>query len=120
MKISPLVVLAPAAAAGVLPRSGSAKALYFLDNNPAGASIVSLKISSKDGTLSDPGRTSTGGGGRYGMTAMGVGAGGESRSSSFSPLSLLFLSSLSLSLSGFPTTFTTNTAKPDTLFSQDA
>jgi len=48
----------------------SSKALYFLDNNPAGSSIVALKIA-EDGTLSDPVRTSTGGSGSIGLTADG-------------------------------------------------
>ncbi|RDL38388.1 Uncharacterized protein BP5553_02728 [Venustampulla echinocandica] len=49
------------------------RAAYFLDNNPAGSSIIALKISSKDGTLSDPMRVSTGGKGLY---AQGVSADG--------------------------------------------
>lgn len=41
------------------------RAAYFLDNNPGGASVVSLNIFS-NGTLSNPVRTSTGGNGSYG------------------------------------------------------
>ena len=44
---------------------------YFLDNDPAGNSIVSLKISS-DGTLSDPVRTSTNGCGSFQVNATGA------------------------------------------------
>jgi hypothetical protein len=44
------------------------RAAYFLDNNPAGASIISLKIA-EDGTLSYPVRTSTGGKGLLALTA---------------------------------------------------
>lgn len=40
-------------------------AAYFLDNNPDGSSIVSLRIGG-DGTLSDPVRTSTNGFGLIG------------------------------------------------------
>jgi hypothetical protein len=43
-------------------------AAYFLDNNPAGSSIVALAIGA-DGQLSDPMRTATGGKGLYGLTA---------------------------------------------------
>ena len=34
---------------------------YFQDTDPAGSSVIALKISSVDGTLSNPVRTSTGG-----------------------------------------------------------
>jgi hypothetical protein len=54
-------------AAAVAPR-GSGKAAYFLDNNPTGASIVALKISASDGSLSEPVRVSTGGKGLFGLT----------------------------------------------------
>lgn len=43
-------------------------AAYFLDNSPAGSSIIALKIS-QDGKLSDPMRTSTGGKGLYALGA---------------------------------------------------
>lgn len=46
------------------------KAAYFLDNDPAGSSIVSLKVG-EDGTLSDPIRTSTGGVGSIGTNTTG-------------------------------------------------
>ena len=39
------------------------RVLYFLDNDTAGNSIVSVKISEQDGTLSSPVRTATGGNG---------------------------------------------------------
>ncbi len=48
------------------------RAAYFLDNNPAGASIISLQIA-EDGTLSYPVRTSTGG---KGLMALSAGANG--------------------------------------------
>ncbi|KAH6665114.1 hypothetical protein B0J14DRAFT_522288, partial [Halenospora varia] len=51
------------------------RALYFLDNNPTGASIVALKISNENGTLSNPIRTSTRGKGMYGLAAGANGAG---------------------------------------------
>jgi hypothetical protein len=44
------------------------RAAYFLDNNPSGSSIISLKIAS-NGTLADPIRTSTGGIGMLGLSA---------------------------------------------------
>lgn len=64
-----LTLLAPSlvSAAALMPRSDY-RAAYFLDNDPAGSSIVSLKIDINDGTLSDPVRTSTGGVGSYGFT----------------------------------------------------
>lgn len=48
------------------------RALYFLENNPAGANIVSLKVSSKDGSLSDPARVPTGGNGLVGVGNTGA------------------------------------------------
>ncbi len=45
------------------------RAAYFLDSNPSGSSIVPLKISTQDGTLSDPIRIPTGGKGLQGLTA---------------------------------------------------
>jgi len=64
--------LVSAAALGA--RDYGNRAVYFLDNNPAGSSIVSLKISPQDGTLSNPIRTSTGGIGLFGLTASKTGA----------------------------------------------
>lgn len=49
------------------------RAAYFLKNDPAGSSIVSLKISVEGGTLSSPVVTSTGGKGLYGLTASSTG-----------------------------------------------
>ncbi len=72
MRIPFLLALPSAVLAGLLPRTGAPQALYYLDNNPSGASIVSLKISTKDGTLSDPVRTSTSGIGMFGQTATGA------------------------------------------------
>lgn len=50
---------------------GQNRAAYILDNDPAGASVISLKIDMDDGLLSSPVRTSTGGIGLYGKNAMG-------------------------------------------------
>lgn len=50
----------------------AARALYFLENNPSGANIVSLKVSSQDGSLSDPTRISTGGSGLIGVGNTGA------------------------------------------------
>lgn len=46
------------------------RAAYFQDNGSAGNSIVALQISSSDGTLSNPVRTSTGGEGLAGLLAI--------------------------------------------------
>ncbi|KAH8821488.1 hypothetical protein F5884DRAFT_850713 [Xylogone sp. PMI_703] len=72
--ISLLTILAPTlvSAAALMPRSDH-RAAYFLDNNPAGSSIVSLKIDINDGTLSDPVRTSTGGVGMYALAGAAPG-----------------------------------------------
>jgi hypothetical protein len=51
-------------------RDDSNRAAYFLDNNPAGSSIIALKIS-EDGFLSSPVRISTGGEGLYGKNSGG-------------------------------------------------
>ena len=51
-------------------REASYRAAYFLDNDPAGSSIVSLKIS-EDGYLSSPTRIATGGKGLYGANSGG-------------------------------------------------
>jgi hypothetical protein len=61
--IAPVLV----SAAAISSRS-SPRAAYFLDNNPAGSSIVSLQIAD-DGTLSYPVRTPTGGKGLLALTA---------------------------------------------------
>jgi hypothetical protein len=60
-------------AAALLPRDDRNRAAYFLDNNPAGTSIVALEISVEDGTLSNPVRTPAGGVGLYGLTASSTG-----------------------------------------------
>jgi hypothetical protein len=52
-------------------RDGQNRAAYILDNNPAGASVISLKIGIDDGLLSSPVRTWTGGNGLYGKNANG-------------------------------------------------
>jgi hypothetical protein len=63
--------LVSAAALGA--RHQDKRAAYFLDNNPAGATIVSLRISPEYGTLSDPIRTSTGGVGLLALSASSTG-----------------------------------------------
>jgi hypothetical protein len=64
-----IFLLAPVlVSAAVISSRDDSRAVYFLDNNPAGASIISLKIA-EDGTLSDPVRTSTGGKGLLALTA---------------------------------------------------
>ena len=60
-------------AAALLPRDESSRAAYFLDNNPAGTSIVALAISAEDGTLSNPIRTPAGGVGLQQLTASATG-----------------------------------------------
>jgi hypothetical protein len=50
---------------------GHSKALYFLDNDPAGSSVVSLQIDSDSGMLGSPVRTPTKGNGLIGNNAMG-------------------------------------------------
>jgi hypothetical protein len=68
-------VLALSAAATPLSinhkRDESNRAAYFLDNDPAGSSIITLKISEEDGFLSSPTRISTGGIGLYGVNSGG-------------------------------------------------
>lgn len=56
-------------ALAISQRDDRNRAAYFLDSNPSGASIVSLKINLQDGTLSDPIRIPTGGKGLQGLTA---------------------------------------------------
>ncbi len=68
MKTSWFALFASAEAV-ILPRDGP-QAVYFLDNDPSGASIVALKVS-PDGSLSDPVRTLTGGLGRFGLNSTG-------------------------------------------------
>lgn len=63
------LLLAPIlVSAAAINSRDSSRAAYFLDNNPAGSSIVSLQIA-EDGTLSSPVRTSTGGKGLFALTA---------------------------------------------------
>lgn len=50
---------------------GQNRAAYILDNDPAGASVISMKIGVDDGLLSSPVRTRTGGNGLYGKNAKG-------------------------------------------------
>jgi hypothetical protein len=40
---------------------GNDRVLYFLDNDPSGDSVVSIRVSQSNGTLSSGTRTSTGG-----------------------------------------------------------
>jgi len=51
-------------------RDENNRAAYFLDNDPTGSSIITLKIS-EDGFLSSPTRISTGGIGLYGVDSGG-------------------------------------------------
>ncbi|KAI1491181.1 hypothetical protein F5X96DRAFT_491061 [Biscogniauxia mediterranea] len=78
MKMSYPLGLASWAAGAVVPtdfsNSTSHKALYFLENNPAGANIVAVKVSSQDETLSDPVRIPTGGKGLIGLNSQGQAA----------------------------------------------
>jgi hypothetical protein len=60
-------------AVAISGRGNPNRAAYFLNNNPSGASIVSLKIDAQDGTLSSPVVTWTGGKGLYGLTASATG-----------------------------------------------
>lgn len=48
----------------------AAKAVYFLDDDPSGSSVVSLRVG-KDQLLSDPVRTSTNGFGAIGVNGTG-------------------------------------------------
>lgn len=52
------------------PSHQTGKAAYFLDNDPAGSSIVSMRID-ENGLLCDPERTSTHGKGANGMHSTG-------------------------------------------------
>ena len=52
------------------PRGPQNRAAYFLDNDPAGDSIVALDIADADGKLSAPVRTPTGGKGLAGLVAV--------------------------------------------------
>ena len=66
--------LVSAAAIGLRNNDNSCtRAAYFLKNDPAGSSIVSLKISEEDGTLSSPVMTSTGGKGLFGLKTSATG-----------------------------------------------
>lgn len=76
MKSISLLVLA-ASWASAMPRPEHSKgALYFLDSDPNGASVVSFGIV-RDGSLGDPVRTSTGGNGLIGNNANGSVTAGE-------------------------------------------
>ena len=54
-------------------RDSRSRAAYTLDNDAAGASIIAMKISLADGTLSLPVKTSTGGRGLLANTVNGQG-----------------------------------------------
>ena len=70
-----LALAAPLVQAFPYP-SGSESTLYFLDDNVAGSSIVSLKVG-QDGSLSSPVKTSTGGKGLIGRGTTGPNTAGE-------------------------------------------
>jgi hypothetical protein len=56
-----------------IPRSSGLdgnRVLYFMDSNPTGSYIISVRISAEDGTLSSTTRTSTGGNGLAGLLAV--------------------------------------------------
>ena len=72
MHVSSLILAPALVSAAAIHSRSSTGAAYFLDNNPAGSSIISLQIAD-DGTLSYPVRTSTGG---KGMLALAAGANG--------------------------------------------
>lgn len=72
MKVLQILGFTSLAAGAAVPAAAPLRALYFFENDPAGANIVSLKVSSKDGSLSDPVRTSTGGKGLIGVNNMGA------------------------------------------------
>ena len=52
-------------------RDDRARAAYTLYNDPAGAFVISMKISLSDGSLTSPVKTPTGGLGMLGNTATG-------------------------------------------------
>ena len=76
MKFQLILPFVALAAARPRPYTPSAKAIYFLDSDPSGASVVSLKVG-RSGKIASPVRTSTGGKGLIGVNATGapVGAG---------------------------------------------
>jgi len=53
---------------------GINRVLYFLDNDPAGNSVVSAQISDRDGTLSSPVKIATGGKGLPQLAAVSQGS----------------------------------------------
>ncbi|CAM1506598.1 Fc.00g062390.m01.CDS01 [Cosmosporella sp. VM-42] len=71
MKFLALLVLGatPLVHANAIPKTS--RALYFLDSDPAGASIVALPVDQKTGQLGQPVKTSTGGLGLISHNAMG-------------------------------------------------
>ncbi|KAK7755874.1 hypothetical protein SLS62_002161 [Diatrype stigma] len=76
MKFASFLGLCHLAAGTAIPRGwpqNSSAALYFLENDPAGANIVSVQVAG-DGTISNPTRIPTGGKGSIGMNAMGPAA----------------------------------------------
>lgn len=52
------------------PRKVQNRGAYFQEINESGSSIVSLRISEADGTLSNPNKTPTGGNGPNGLIAI--------------------------------------------------
>ncbi|KUJ20110.1 uncharacterized protein LY89DRAFT_682894 [Mollisia scopiformis] len=67
--LSYLLVPQIVSALAITQRDTTNRAAYFLNDDPTGSSIVSLKISVQDGTVSDPILTSTGGKGLQALTA---------------------------------------------------
>jgi hypothetical protein len=81
MKFLPSLVIA-ASLAKALPRAPHAsRALYFLDSDPQGASVVSFKVA-EDGSLGTPQKTSSGGKGLIGNNMNGQVAVGKYHRSS--------------------------------------
>lgn len=79
MKFTSFLGMCHLAAGTAVPRGwpqNSSGALYFLENDPAGANIVSAKVAS-DGSISDPTRTPTGGKGSIGVNTVGPAAMGK-------------------------------------------
>ncbi|KAF7555642.1 hypothetical protein G7046_g6505 [Stylonectria norvegica] len=68
--ISILALTLPLALGHAYPKPAP-RALYFLDNNPSGSSVVALPIDLRTGDLGAPVRTSTGGKGLISNNAMG-------------------------------------------------
>lgn len=67
MRFSTFFLIPAVSALAISQRDDRARAAYFLYDDPAGASVVSLKIDVNDGSLSNPVMTSTRGKGLQGL-----------------------------------------------------